>query len=116
VVAPSYNVVKRGNRLYNLQGGSFTFTSSIDVQLKRLVDFEDLDDIAASYISAAAILQFQMDYDGDTAKARMLREDMIEARIVFMAEHTRQRKVNFIDSNSRLQRLKSVTRNARAGT
>lgn len=115
VQSPSYSVVKRGNRLYNLKGGSFVFTAPVAVQLKRQVAFEDLDDVAASYISAAAILQFQIDYDGDTIKARMLREDMLEARTTFMAEHTRQRKVNFIDSSYRLQRLKSFTRNVRAG-
>lgn len=113
------NYVKRGRRLYNLDTGTYEFTDTVDVEVIRLVPFQELPETAAQYIAAKAVLQFQSKYDGDTAKTRELRE-RIESRdgayAAINAEETRSRQVNLIESNSRLQRLKRVTRAARALT
>lgn len=113
VRTPSRNLVKRGNRIYNLDGGSYEFTSSLDVELIREVEFEDLPEIAATYISKVAVLSFQSDYDGDTARARLLAQEIERAYIGINSAHTRNRKVNFLDSNTTLTRLKSITRGVR---
>lgn len=114
VRTPKYNLVKRGNRIYNLTGGTFVFTQShLDVELIREVVFEDLPEIAASYISAVAILKFQTDYDGDTAKARQLAAEVQTAHIDINTAHTRNRRSNLLITNYRLQQLKQVTRGAR---
>lgn len=113
VRTPLQQLVMRGNRIYNLDGGSYEFPANMDVTLIREVEFEDLPEIAATYISARAILSFQTDYDGDTAKARQLAENVRVALIGINSAHTRNSKANFLASNTRLARLKYVTQGAR---
>lgn len=113
VRTPLQQLVMRGNRIYNLEGGSYEFTANMDVTLIREVEFEDLPEIAATYISARAILAFQVDYDGDTAKGRQLQANVELAFIGINSAHTRNSKSNFLDSNTRLARLKYVTQGAR---
>lgn len=114
VRTPIYNVVKRGDRLYNLSGGTYDFTADIDVEMIRNVEFEDVPDIAATYISKRAIFAFQSDYDADTTKMKALAEDIRIALIGINSAHTRNRHPNFIKSNARLTRLKLVTSRARS--
>lgn len=109
VRTPIYNVVKRGSRLYNLTGGTYDFTADIDLQLIRFVEFEDVPDIAATYISKRAILAFQAAYDADTTKMRLLTDEIRDALIGINSAHTRNRRANFIESNARLARIKRVT-------
>ena len=114
VRTPKYNLVKRGNRIYNLTGGTYVFTESkLSLEMNRLVPFEDLPEIAAAYIANQAILDFQADYDGDTAKARQLSAKLAQSKVAAETAHIRNRRRNLISQNSRLQQLKSVTRDAR---
>lgn len=111
-----YNVIARGNRVYNLTGGTYVFTvPKLDVILIRLVAFEDLPEIAAQYIGTCAVVEYQMEYDGDSTKTRQLMAMMTKQEIDMNSAHTRNRKVNLIVSNARLQRLKFFTRAARMG-
>jgi hypothetical protein len=110
--------VQRGNRLYNTETGNYTFESSVDVVVIRLIPFEDLPELAASHISATAVLEYQMKYDGDTAKGRQLQARVNDGMghgtlCALQSEETRSSRVNLITSNKRLQRLKQVTRAAR---
>jgi hypothetical protein len=113
VRTPTRNLVKRGNRIYNLEGGSYEFDSTLDVEMIREVEFEDLPEIAATYISKKAILGFQTDYDGDVTKAKLLHDEIRQAFIGINTAHTRNRTANFLRSNTTLARLKSVTQGAR---
>lgn len=113
VRTPSRNVIQRGRYLYDLEGGTPFFTSSLDVELIRLVPFESLPESAAQYVAASAVLKFQSSYDSDRAKTAELDMGMKEARIECMTEHIRNRRSNFIESNSKLQRLKQTTNGAR---
>jgi hypothetical protein len=72
-----------------------------------------LPEIAAAYIANQAILDFQADYDGDTAKARQLSAKLAQSKVAAETAHIRNRRRNLISQNSRLQQLKSVTRDAR---
>jgi hypothetical protein len=110
VRAPTRNVQKRGRRLYDLDAGTYNFTAPLDCVVIRLLPFEDLPEIAAAYISAAAILRFQSSYDGDTAKTRELSMDMSGAFTTYQGENTRQSRTNMIDSHPRLALMKARTR------
>lgn len=114
VVAVNRNYIQRGNRLYNLDGGGYEFDKSQELTLIRYVGFEDLPETAAVYIGATAVLDFQSVYDGDSARRQKLAATLADAAIAYNQAHIRNRRVNLIDSNFRLQRLKSVTRGARA--
>jgi predicted DNA-binding ribbon-helix-helix protein len=108
------NVAMRGRRLYDLDAGSYEFAAAVNLTLIRYVPFDELPELGASYIAASAIQAFQVRYDGDTAKTRDLKEATLIARIEAITAHTRNRKVNMIASNVRLQRLKNLTRQARS--
>jgi hypothetical protein len=110
------NVVQRGRRLYDTEAGTFAFTSSVTVDVVRLIPFQDLPEVAAQYIASKAVLQFQSKYDGDTAKSRELKSRIEGPDGTFAAiniEETRDQQVNLIESNVRLQRLKAITKSAR---
>lgn len=110
----SADLIKRGNRIYNLDGGTYVFTlSKLDIELIRFVVFEDLPETAAAYIAAQSILDFQKDYDGDTTKMRQIMAEAMQAKVDNDIEHVRNRRRNLIQSNERLQQLKAVTRGAR---
>lgn len=107
------NYVKRGDRVYNLNGGTFEFSKAMRLMLIRQVEFEDLPDVAATYIAARAVYEFQVLYDGDTAKTRTLETKISMALIDINTEHTRSRHTNLIDSNFKLRRLKALTNGSR---
>lgn len=115
--ATNRNTVIRGRILYDLgdvyNDGTPIRSTAVHGQLIRLVPFEQLPESAAAYIAAETTLSFQMKYDGDMTKARMLQAERDAAKIEENIEHTRNRKTNLIDSNSSLQRLKYYTRGAR---
>lgn len=111
--------VQRGGRLYNTELGDYIFDASVDVILIRLIPFEDLPELAAAHISATAVLEYQMKYDGDTAKGRQLQDRIDNGNgkgtlADLQSEEIRSSRVNLINSNARLQQLKYVTRAGRA--
>lgn len=102
--------VQRYRRLYNTDGGTYVFDTEQDVELVRLVPFEETPELYAAYAAAETIQRFQKRYDGDSQKSRELREELKEARIAANAEETRQVKANLIESNVRLTYIKQSTR------
>lgn len=109
-------LVQRGNLLYDTYNGTnlFDAAKTVDVVLLRLIPFEQLPELAAWSIAADAILYFQRAYDGDAQRTRELALVADAARLPLHAEETRQLRANLIDSNEKLQYIKSFTRNARA--
>lgn len=107
------NYVQRYRRLYNLDGGTYTFTESQDVELVRLVPFEQTPELFAAYVAAEAVLRFQKRYDGDSQKTRELGHELADARTYAQAEETRQARANLIESNVRLSYIKSRVRMVR---
>ena len=104
------NYVQRYRRLYNLDGGTYVFDTAQDVELLRLVPFEETPELYAAYAAAETIQRFQKRYDGDSQKSRELRDELNAARIAANAEETRQVKANLIESNVRLTYIKQSTR------
>lgn len=113
VLAKESYIVQRGNRLFNTYDATFVFTREQVVTLTKQIDFEDLPEVAANYIAARAVLDFQTLFDGDSAKTKILETKVMDARIEFNAEDIRQRKANLLDSNERLAYVKGRTRSAR---
>jgi hypothetical protein len=112
------NVVMRTNRLYDLDEGVYTFDDDVEVELIRLIPFENLPDSASSHIAAMAVHAFQTQYDGDSTKTRELKDRIENPKtgtlVTINSVETRQRQVNMIDSNSKLQRIKTIVRRARS--
>ena len=99
-------LVQRGNRLYNLNTRSYVVGEGVEGRIVRLVPFEELPPVAADFIGTTAVLKFQSNFDGDNNKRQELKEDNNRARIEFMAEDIRQRRVNLLDSNNTLTRIR----------
>lgn len=106
VVASDRNYVQRGSRLYNKDGNTYVFDQPQTITIRRLLDFEDLPELPAQYIAASAVVKFQSNYDGDSAKRNEKIEARDEAKILLNAEETRQRRANQLSVNYRLARLK----------
>jgi hypothetical protein len=54
-----YDIVVRGNRIYNRKTNSFVFTEELIAQRVILMDFEDLPEVAKRYITIRAARIFQ---------------------------------------------------------
>lgn len=107
------NIVKRGRTLYDLERGTNIFTEDMKGTLVRLIPFDDIPESAQQRIGYHAVVLFQTEYDGDTAKTRNLQITEGRAVLEEVREHIRNRKSNLLESNETLQRLKSITRGAR---
>lgn len=108
--------VQRGGRLYNTETGSYVFTDDVTMTIRRLLDFEDLPQIPASYIAAEAVLQFQSSYDGDSNKRAEKAAWRDNCLVNLNAEETRKRKINLLENNPRLYRIKRATQRLRGWT
>lgn len=106
-------VVQRGRFLYDTRNQTYVFTESVTGEIAREVPFEDLPQQIADYIRAETVLQFQSGFDADTQRRVELTATWQTARVEAKAENTRQLAVNLINNNTRLQRIKSVTRRLR---
>lgn len=112
-------VVKRGSRLYNTDGGTYVFDKDVDCILIRLVQFEDLPEVAAQHIAATAVASFQRSYDGDSTKTRQLTMESIDQStdqgtlLELRAEEIRQAKANMLRNNVPLQNIKRLVRGPR---
>lgn len=111
-VQPTLNYTQRGGYLYRLNTrrgeDPHKFTGPVEVQLVRLLDFEDLPTTAQDYISAAAQLDFVTDMDGDTTKIGELTKQKREAWLVLNSEHIRAVDANLLANPSTLATLGSL--------
>jgi len=107
------NIVERNHYLYDSLNGTDIFTNSVKVQVIRLIPFDALPELAASYISAAAVLAFQVDFDGDSTRFQQLTKEESEARIMVTKDDIRNKQVNMIASNPRLVMLQARNRQIR---
>lgn len=106
----------RRGRIYDLSSSTDVFTSSVDLQIIRLVPFEDLEQVAKDYIAIVAVEQFQREYDGDSTKTRELLKEVKTAFDYFHAAHTLAVNFNAIYTNPRRRRMHAVTRRLRMRT
>lgn len=106
-------LVERGGRLYDTRTRSFVLTENVTGELVRELPFEQLPAVINDYVAAETVLKFQSNFDGDNSRRQELTQAWVLARTVANAENTRQLGVNFIYNNSRLSRIKRVTRQLR---
>lgn len=106
-------IVQRGTRLYDTRLRRYTMTEEVVGEVVRLLAFEELPAVAQDYVAAQAVLRFQSNFDADNSRRQELQAEWQLARQLFNSEHIRQAAVNAIGHNSRLSRIKSVTRAAR---
>lgn len=101
---PRYTV--RGRRLYDLEGGVYTFTSPVHITIIRDIPLEDMPEVPATYVAAEAVAQFQTDFDGDSTKGRLLLQKRDTAKSEAVKEDVRLRGVNMLDNIPALHRIR----------
>ena len=106
-------LVQRGSRLYDTRNRTYVMTEDVTGEIVRLIPFEDLPVVVSDYVRADCVLKFQSAFDGDNGRRQELTGAWQVARLAANAENIRQGAVNFLNNNTRLQRIKSVTRAAR---
>lgn len=73
-----------------------------------MIDIEDIPSSVAELIASKVVLEFQNLYDGDQTKTRNLTELVNQLSIAAVQEHVRNRRVNLIDTNERLSRVRNT--------
>lgn len=106
-------LVERGLRLYDTRTRSFVITEEVTGELVREVPFEELPAVVNDYVAAQAVLRFQSNFDADNSKRQELAQTWQLTRSEARAENIRQLGINMLNNNSRLSRIKSVTRRLR---
>lgn len=110
---PAPWAIQRGSRLYDTRTRTYVFTEEVEGAIVRLVPFEELPPTANDFVAAEAVLKFQSRFDGDNSRRQELAQSWATARTELRAEQTRQAKVNMINNNSRLSRIKSAVQRLR---
>ncbi|MBU9528227.1 phage tail protein [Burkholderia multivorans] len=105
------SVIQRGTRLYNQMGSTYDLRDvfgkgPIQAVVIREVPFEDLPALAQHAISERAQLDFQSSFDGDDNKYSKIGGAYTLAHRLLKAEHTRQSRVNFFNSQSMQEKLR----------
>lgn len=90
----------RDDALYNMTDDTATISVPVTGYLTKLIDFEQLPESAAAYVTALASVRFVKTYDGDAAKEREAKEDRDAAYMLMNADHIRNSKVNVFDTAS----------------
>ncbi len=102
-------IVQRGGRLYDTRTRTYVLTEDVIGNIVRLVPFADLPPVINDYIAAEAVLRFQSLFDADNSKRQELQQEVTLARAQANAENIRQQRVNMLNNNSRLARIRRVT-------
>jgi len=101
-------VVQRGRVLYDTANSRYEFTSPVYVKLIRRLPLDQIPEVAVSYIAARAVSEFQSDYDGDSEKTRLYRDNAEMARRELNAEETRQVRYVMGQDNPDLITLRNI--------
>lgn len=80
------DVIQRGGKLYNKTTHSFTISSSIEVDMVVLLDFEDIPEAARRYITIRAARIFQDRVVGDDTLHSFQQSDEMQAMVELMDE------------------------------
>lgn len=78
--------VQRGRYLYDIFNHTDQFDSNIKVTITFLLPISDLPQVAASYVSAAAVHAFFTNEDGEGTKAAKYAQDVLYTRAVLRTQ------------------------------
>jgi len=90
-------LVQRGSRLYDSDNQTYSFTSSVQVELTLGLAFTDLPETARRYIALRAARLFQDRIEGNADSGDF--EDEKRAMAGLMADQLRVRKTNALTNN-----------------
>lgn len=89
-------IVKRGDQLYNETDQTALFTSSVMLDVSRLLYFVDLPFNLANYVACKAALEFQRQHKRGQIDDVLLRDEMNQARRLALVEDEDLRRTNVL--------------------
>jgi hypothetical protein len=104
-------IIRRGRKLFDTERYSFSFPSPVEVNVVVDIPLEELPESAAAYVASMAVVQFQSNYDGDTAKTREIMgriEGSHGTRAALHTDDIRETQANMVYANSALSRIKAM--------
>jgi len=107
-----YDVIKRGNFLFNKQGNTFTFDKTLEARVVLLLPFEELPENARRYITIRGARIFQDRTLGANTLHKFGQVDEINALAILKQEETDTADTNIfnsLDTYSIIQRGHKVT-------
>lgn len=101
--------VQRGRRIFDRHVGTFAVSiPHLRVKAIRLIPFEELDGTAQDTVRAESLMEFQLNYDADEMKLRMLEQGRQRAWMELRAEDLRQEKPNFLSTTTVAEKLSEI--------
>jgi hypothetical protein len=91
-------VVKRGNRLYNLETQDFKFTEVTYLDAVWVTSYEDLPQQVYQYIALRAARRFQQSVIGSSDLYRFTAQDELDALVNAQREDLQYRDVNLLST------------------
>ena len=94
----NYDLVKRGDFLYDRENRTFVFpaSTSVDCTVIWLLDFEDMPQTAREYVTYRAARRFAKNVMGDEATVQYSLQDEQQARANFVADEARRSDHNMV--------------------
>ena len=96
------NYVKRGNKLYNREDKTYTFTDTVEVDITFKLDFEDLPFTAQNYIVMRSARKFQSRILGSQTLFAYTEKEEEEARIQLVSEDNDNNDYNLLDNTNNI--------------
>lgn len=105
--------VQRGRRLYDLQEGTYVITRTLRANIRRRLALDLVPPQINDLIRTTTVLAFQSNYDGDNNRRAELVAALNQAAVAAAAENTKQTRLNLLDNNPRLQRIRRAVNGVR---
>lgn len=98
----------RGNRLYDMNNGTFVIGRSVTGKIIRIVPFEQMPLEAQAYVMYDCLIEFSQSYDVDAIKIQNAEAQRDEALLTMKETETMQPKQNILDNHTSAMFLSGI--------
>lgn len=95
----SRNIVRRGNRLYDIDNHSFSFEESIDVDIVFFIEFDNLPQTVRDYVITKSARMFQSKVVGSQALYAFSESDEQQTYITMMRAENDSQDLNILTNS-----------------
>ena len=92
------SIIQRGNRLYDRKKDTYKFDKDLQVDLLLALDWDELPQVARSYISAYVAIKYNSGYIGLDGAMQNMISILNERRIAFRKADTMARDINLLNN------------------
>lgn len=93
------SIIQRGNRMYNREDRTYTFTENLDVNLILALEWNELPQVAREFITDAACSQYNNDYFGAEEIKQHLSRNEASSFIELKKADVDARDINMLNNN-----------------